>query len=197
LKQVVEELAREEARLKTFVTLSPAPGFADWLRRAAAAPGDAGVPDQIGTQARAVLDEFHASGLLEPAEEDEEESRRKADLLALAAYYFLEAKRSDGKPVDQVARFHLGNGARLERLNWMADRSPKSLAEAFGLMVNYRCDLKEIEKNHEAFANEGTIAASRGVRSLLKPLAKTKAPVVSAALSPPALPPPLPVKTAS
>ena len=197
LKQVVEELAREEARLKTFVTLSPAPGFADWLRRAAAAPGDAGVPDQIGTQARAVLDEFHASRLLEPAEEDEEESRRKADLLALAAYYFLEAKRSDGKPVDQVARFHLGNGARLERLNWMADPSPKSLAEAFGLMVNYRYDLKEIEKNHEAFANEGTIAASRGVRSLLKPLAKTKAPVVSAALSPPALPAPFPVKTAS
>jgi malonyl-CoA decarboxylase len=197
LKQVVEELAREETRLKTFVTLSPAPGFADWLRRAAAAPGDAGVPDQIGAQARAVLGEFHASRLLEPAEEDEEESRPKADLLALAAYYFLEAKRSDGKPVDQVARFHLGNGARLERLNWMADPSPKSLAEAFGLMVNYRYDLKEIEKNHEAFANEGTIAASRGVRSLLKPLAKTKAVVVSAALSPPALPPPFPVKAAS
>ncbi len=196
LKQVVEELAREEARLKTFVTLSPAPGFADWLRRAAA-PGDAGVPDQIGAQARAVLDELQGSTLLEPGKEDGEESERKADLLAFAAYYFLEAKRRDGKPVDQVARFHLGNGARLERLNWMADPSPKSLAEAFGLMVNYRYDLKEIEKNHEAFANEGTIAASRGVRSLLKPLAKTKAAVVSAALSPPALPPPLPVKTAS
>ena len=110
----------------------------------------------------------------EPEEEDDE-SGRKSGLLALAAYYFLEAKRRDGKPVDAVARFHLGNGARLERINWMADASPKSLAEAFGLMVNYRYDSKEIEKNHEAFANEGTIAASRGVRALLKPLAKARA----------------------
>jgi len=71
------------------------------------------------------------------------------------------------------------------------------MAEAFGLMVNYRYDLKEIEKNHEAFANEGTITASRGVRSLLKPLAKAKTPAVSTAAAPPALPPPLPVKSAS
>jgi len=90
----------------------------------------------------------------------------------------IEAKRRDGKPVDPVARFHLGNGARLERLNWMADPSPKSLSEAFGLMVNYRYDLKEIEKNHEALADEGTVAASRAVRSLLRPLTKAKPAVV-------------------
>jgi malonyl-CoA decarboxylase len=193
LKQVVEEVAREEPRLKTFVTLSPVPGFAAWLARAA--EGREGeVPEAIAAQARAVLDEAAP----EPADEDGEEDERKSDLLALAAYYFLEAKRRDGRPVDSVARFHLGNGARLERINWMGDASPKSLAEAFGMMVNYRYDLKEIERNHEAFANEGTIAASRAVRSLLKPLAqaRTKAKTTEAApaRSTPALPPPLPVK---
>ena len=196
LKQVVEELAREEPRLKTFVTLSPVPAFADWLRDAANAPGEAGVPDQVGAQARLLLQEVGGLTATEPGSGDSEESEPGDDVLALAAYYFLEAKRRDGKPVDAVARFHLGNGARLERLNWMADPSPKGLAEAFGLMVNYRYDLKEIEKNHEAFANEGTIAASRAVRSLLKPLAKAKLPVAATAALPPALPPPLPVKGA-
>jgi len=193
LKQVVEEVAREEPRLKTFVTLSPMPGFAAWLARAAEGrEGD--VPEAIAAQARAVLGEAAP----EPADEEAEEDERKSDLLALAAYYFLEAKRRDGRPVDSVARFHLGNGARLERINWMGDASPKSLAEAFGLMVNYRYDLKEIERNHEAFANEGTIAASRAVRSLLKPLVqartKAKTTAVAPARSTPALPPPLPVK---
>jgi malonyl-CoA decarboxylase len=196
LKQVVEELAREEPRLKTFVTLSPVPAFADWLRDAANAPGEAGVPDQVGTQARLLLQEVGGLTATEPGNGDSEESEPGDDVLALAAYYFLEAKRRDGKPADAVARFHLGNGARLERLNWMADPSPKGLAEAFGLMVNYRYDLKEIEKNHEAFANEGTIAASRAVRSLLKPLAKAKLPVAATAALPPALPPPLPIKGA-
>ena len=59
-----------------------------------------------------------------------------------------------------MARFHLGNGARLERLNWLGDTSPKGLREAHGLMVNYLYDLRFIEANHEAFANEGTVVAS-------------------------------------
>ena len=194
LKQVVEELAREEPRLKTFVTLSPVPGFAAWTARAAEGR-EADVPEAISELARTILEDASSPAPSEPEEEDDE-SGRKSGLLALAAYYFLEAKRRDGKPVDSVARFHLGNGARLERVNWVADASPKSLAEAFGLMVNYRYDLKEIEKNHEAFANEGTIAASRGVRALLKALAKARAVAPQAAMAP-ALPPPPPVKTAS
>jgi len=192
LKQVVEELAREEPRLKTFVTLSPVPGLADWFRKAADASKETGVPDQIGAQARALLAALKGVDPSGFAEEDGEDSEHRTDFLSLAAYYFLEAKRRDGKPVDPVARFHLGNGARLERLNWMADPSPRSLAEAFGLMVNYRYDLKEIERNHEAFANEGTIVASRAVRSLLKPLAKAKPAAATVAL-----PPPLPAKSAS
>jgi malonyl-CoA decarboxylase len=101
------------------------------------------------------------------------ESLRVADalkpaLLRLAAHYFLLAKAGDGRPVDPVARFHLGNGARLERINWLGDTSAKGLSEAHGLMVNYRYEIKDIEKNHEAYANDGVVAASRQVHGLLK-----------------------------
>ena len=86
--------------------------------------------------------------------------RVKPVLLSLAAAYYLGAKGPGGKPLDPVARFHLGNGARLERLNWLGDTSPKGLREAYGLMVNYLYDLRYIEANHEAFANESTVVAS-------------------------------------
>ncbi len=75
-------------------------------------------------------------------------------------------RRADGQPVDPVARFHLGNGARLERINWQGDISAKGLREAHGLMCNYRYELKDIEKNHEAYVNEGVVAASRQVHAL-------------------------------
>jgi malonyl-CoA decarboxylase len=67
-----------------------------------------------------------------------------------------------------VARFHLGNGARLERLNFLGDVSAKGLKQAHGLMVNYLYALDEIEKNHEAFAEKGTVAASPMVRKALR-----------------------------
>ncbi len=89
-------------------------------------------------------------------------------LLSLAAQYFLAVRSADDRPVDPVARFHLGNGARLERINWLADTSERGLREAHGLMVNYRYDLGEIERNHEAYAQDGTVAAARSVRALLK-----------------------------
>ncbi len=105
---------------------------------------------------------------------DAAEQRARAELLPLAATYFLSGKGSDGKPIDPVARFHLGNGARLERLNWLGDTSPKGLREAHGLMVNYLYDLRFIEANHEAFANEGTVVASDDVRRHL-PAPETEA----------------------
>ena len=71
----------------------------------------------------------------------------------LAAHYLLMTKRTDGKPLDPAARFHLGNGARLEQINWLGDRSTKGMLESAGFMVNYLYDLGEIEKNHEAFTN--------------------------------------------
>ncbi len=86
----------------------------------------------------------------------------------LAAYYFLKARTPKGRLIDSVARFHLGNGARLERIDWLGDLSPKGLRESAGIMVNYLYRLEDIEKNHEAYANDGTVAASSAVRKLLK-----------------------------
>ena len=70
-----------------------------------------------------------------------------------AATYFL-ARSGSGAPLDPVARFHLGNGARLEQLDWLADLSEQGLAQSHGLMVNYLYDLDDIEKNHEALCGE-------------------------------------------
>lgn len=167
IKQVVEDLVRELPSLKTFVTLSPVPAFARWL---ASADGEAA--------AAAILsdDEKAAMGLIGRNRWHTKERAAAAletPLMALAADYFLATKSGDRKPVDPVARFHLGNGALLERINFLGDISSKGLAQAHGLMVNYRYNLKEIEKNHEAFANQGTVAASRQVRGLLRTREKT------------------------
>jgi malonyl-CoA decarboxylase len=86
----------------------------------------------------------------------------------LAAYYFLKARTPKGRMIDSVARFHLGNGARLERINWLGDLSPKGLRESAGIMVNYLYRLDDIEKNHEAYANDGEVVASSAVKKLLK-----------------------------
>jgi len=169
IKQVVEDLVRELPSLKTFVTLSPVPTFARWL---ASAEGKA--------DADAILsdDEKAAMALIERRRWHTKERAAAAletPLMALAANYFLAAKSADGKPVDPVARFHLGNGALLERINFLGDVSSKGIDQAHGLMVNYRYNLKEIEKNHEAFVNQGTVATSRQVRGLLRPRDKTVA----------------------
>jgi len=87
-------------------------------------------------------------------------------LLRLCARYLLAEKRGS-QALDPVARFHLSNGARIERLNWLADRSPRGLRQSAGIMVNYRYKLDEIEANHEAYTGEGRIAAAPTVRALL------------------------------
>jgi malonyl-CoA decarboxylase len=159
IKQVVEELARERVTLKTFVTLSPVPQFARWLTRTL--EGDGSLVSDVERERLRLLEDpewiyTYGNEALRPT------------LLRLAAHYFLEAKNGEGYPIDSVARFHLGNGARLERINWQGDISAKGLREAHGLMCNYRYEPKDIEKNHEAYENEGTIAASRQVHALLK-----------------------------
>ena len=161
IKQVVEDLKRELPNLKTFVTLSPVPGFASWVKAQREAPEDA-VLDPAVRHALAVLDD---PGFV--ADPDRAEAARRV-LMPAAAAYFLKARTPRGKPVDPVARFHLGNGARLERLNPLGDLSPKGLRQSFGLMVNYCYDLDEIEANHEAFAEKGTVAASRAVHKALR-----------------------------
>jgi malonyl-CoA decarboxylase len=158
IKQVVEELSRELPGLDTFVTLSPVPGFAQWLARERS--GALFSDDE--REALEMLDNpgWHAN--------PEWAQAVRPVLLSAAAHYFLRARSRNGKPVDPVARFHLGNGARLERINWLGDLSPKGLQQAHGLMVNYLYDLKHIERNHEAFVEDGMVVASNGVRRLLR-----------------------------
>src|SRR6266852_9441198 len=157
IKQVVEELRRELPKLENFVTLSPVPGFMQWLKQA----GDVPVSDED----RALL-----AHLDEPDWSDNAElaPQLRSVLEPLAAHYFLKARTSKGRLIDSVARFHLGNGARLERIDWLGDRSPKGMRESAGIMVNYLYRLEDIEKNHEAYANQGEIAASSAVKKLLK-----------------------------
>jgi len=157
IKQVVEELRRELPKLDNFVTLSPVPGFMQWLKQAPDVP--------LSDEDRAQL--VH---LDEPDWFDNVElaQQLRSVLEPLAAYYFLKARNPKGRLIDSVARFHLGNGARLERIDWLGDLSPKGLRESAGLMVNYLYRLEDIEKNHEAYANQGEIAASSAVKKLLR-----------------------------
>ena len=157
IKQVAEDLAKEKPSLKTFATLSPAPRFAAWLMRMKNTYEDA-----VDSETLSLLEDSSW------AAHTENQKNLESVLLPLAAEYFLEAKTSHGKPVDPVARFHLGNGARLEQINWLGDKSAKGLRQSHGIMVNYVYEIKDIETNHEAYINQGTIAASKSVRSLLK-----------------------------
>ena len=154
IKQVVEEISREFPRLSTFVTLSPVPGFAE-LARARAHKRESD-PHAGGSRRRSPSSTSPAGGRTAPPSGCEE------PLLRAAATYFLSAKGRGGLPLDPVARFHLGNGARLEQLDFLADLSEKGLAQSHGLMVNYQYDLDDIEKNHEAFAENRTVVAASG-----------------------------------
>jgi malonyl-CoA decarboxylase len=157
IKQVVEELRRELPKLENFVTLSPVPGFMQWLKQASDVP--------LSEEDRALLDHLDKPDWFKNAEL---EAQLRSVLEPLAAYYFLKARTPKGRLIDSVARFHLGNGARLERIDWLGDLSPKGLRESAGIMVNYLYRLEDIEKNHEAFANRDEIAASSAVKKLLK-----------------------------
>ena len=157
IKQVVEELRRELPKLDTFITLSPVPGFMQWLKKADDVP--------LSDEERTLLEALDKPDWFENAELT---AQLRAVLEPLAAHYFLKARTSKGRLIDSVARFHIGNGARLEKINWLGDLSPKGLRESAGVMVNYLYRLEDIEKNHEAYANQGEIAASTAVKKLLK-----------------------------
>jgi malonyl-CoA decarboxylase len=157
IKQVVEELRRELPKLENFVTLSPVPGFMQWLKDADDLP--------LTEEDRQLFETLEQPGW---AGDPQLAAQLRPALEPLAAYYFLKARTRKGRLIDPVARFHLGNGARLERINWLGDTSPKGLRESAGIMVNYLYRLEDIEKNHEAYANKGEVAASSAVKKLLK-----------------------------
>ena len=158
IKQVVEELKRELPKLTTFVTLSPVPGFAKGLAK------------ERKTETGFLLDEERLllGALDEPDWRADAARVQKVDrlLARCAARYFLTAKASGSRPLDPVARFHLGNGARLERINTGADLSDTGMAQSHGVMVNYLYDLSRIEENHEAYAERREVVASSAVRKL-------------------------------
>ncbi|MBY5411048.1 malonyl-CoA decarboxylase [Rhizobium leguminosarum] len=160
IKQVVEDLRRDLPGLKNFVTLSPVPGFDRWLAKARASTTDR-LLSEVARETLMLLDD--------PNWPDNEKTAAEVEraLLPLAARYFLVERTPEGRPVDPVARFHLGNGARLERLNFLGDRSAKAMQQAHGLMVNYLYKLDDIVANHEALAQRGEVIASPAVKSLL------------------------------
>jgi malonyl-CoA decarboxylase len=171
IKQVVEELKQDLPNLQNFVTLSPVPGFAGWLKRER--ESDDGSFDPAQKDTLALLDK---DGWWRDAVSVE---RLREVMLAAAAHYFLVARDGRGRQIDPVARFHLGNGARLDQLNFLGDLSEKGLQQSYGLMVNYRYALDEIESNHEAFAEKGTVVAASAIRKLVKAAPVKRQPAMS------------------
>ncbi len=170
IKQVVEEVSREFPRMSTFVTLSPAPNFAEWLQRERAAQASPAL-DEEDRAALAALDQPEWWIVPETRE------RVREPLLRAAAWYYVRARNGRGLPVDAVARFHLGNGARLERLDWLGDTSERALAQSHGLMVNYLYDVDYIERNHEAYAQQHAVVAAGAVTRLIRAPMREIAPV--------------------
>jgi malonyl-CoA decarboxylase len=143
IKRVARDLKRDLPGLRTFVTLSPVPDFRSWLEKHD--------PELFALSADKSL-----------IGEDTDDK-----ILNAAARYFLTSDRPDGRPNDPVARFHLGNGAILDRLNTRGDLSDKAIRQSAGLMVNYRYDLAKVEQNHEDYIRNGDIKASPDIRRRL------------------------------
>ncbi|HWK61340.1 MAG TPA: malonyl-CoA decarboxylase family protein [Eoetvoesiella sp.] len=146
LKRVVDELLREMPRLKSFATLSPIPGFTDWLKKQDNQTLQALLHNRTETETRTdnQAGARWVAKLRKAAVGAAPELVQNAGL-RLAAHYLTTMK--NGRPIDPVARFHLENGARMERVNWAADRSAKGLEQSCALMVNYLYDLDELDQN--------------------------------------------------
>jgi malonyl-CoA decarboxylase len=170
IKQVVEELSRELSRVSTFVTLSPAPNFAAWLRRERTNTASIAI-DEEDREALAALDrpDWWRDGATA--------EKIREPMLRAAAWYYVRGRNRRGLPLDAVARFHLGNGARLERLDWLGDTSERALQQSFGLMVNYLYDLDYIEKNHEAYAQQRAVVAANAVTRMVASPVREVVPV--------------------
>ncbi|MEQ9462842.1 MAG: malonyl-CoA decarboxylase [Haliea sp.] len=159
IKQVVMRLKEEMPQLAEFATLSPIPGFRAWLNKVLADEQQSLLPAR-DTALLTALDSPHWH------QDSSLTARLQPLLMWLCAHYLVQEKRGSA-PLDPVARFHLGNGASVARLNWLGDISQKGLQQSAGLLVNYEYDLEEVEEHHEAFLNRGEIACSPTVRKLL------------------------------
>ncbi|MDS4074284.1 MAG: malonyl-CoA decarboxylase [Defluviicoccus sp.] len=174
IKRVVGELSHEFPNIKTFATLSPIPGFVRWLDLALA-EGRPGLLKPADRKTLATLGITKgAKGWLRQtlagSDWHDNEALLKTLrplLFRLCAQYLAREQRSGGTALDPVAHFHLSNGAVMDRLNWMADRSKRGLRHSAGLMINYRYDLAKIEENHEFYRSGGKRALSPAIRGLL------------------------------
>ncbi len=158
IKRVVGVLSSEMKNIKTFATLSPIPNFRIWLSSELARKDN----ELFSAEDREILK------LLDTYWHRKKESvaKLKPVLLRLCAHYLLNAKKN-GRPLDPVCNFHLSNGSRLERLNWLADISEKGLKQSAGIMANYYYKISDIDENHEEFMTNGKIVASKQVRGYL------------------------------
>ena len=172
LKRVIEDLHRDLPRLQVYATLSPLPGFRKWLDREFAA-GRALLPDKEAAKLASALghaqpDTALAAALARPGWSAETGLADALDepMEKLCARYLL-LEKSGAHPLDPVAQFHLNNGARINRIYWLADTSAHGMEQSYGMMVSYRYELSEVEENHERFRHDGHIAAARRVQRLL------------------------------
>jgi len=173
IKTVVQKLSNDFENLKHFATLSPVPNFKKWLGpRFEKGDGDALTPKE----AAVIRERFHCENAASKMGEilggewyrDAGTAETVRPILArLCALYLLE-ERKGNRALDPVANFHLSNGARLERINWLADRSETGMNRSYGIMVNYYYELADIERNHEEYVTMGHVIASRSVKALLK-----------------------------
>lgn len=170
IKTVVEQLLQEFPKLRQFATLSPIPGFRSWLGKNAAdvwESADKRLRAELGKaldKADPTADDWIAA-LEQPGQWQPGDPAAK--LLMHAAARYLGKSLVKDKPVDPVARFHLGNGSRVERLNWAGDTSTKGIKQSYGLMVNYLYDLKRLDKHRNLLA-QGKIPVSSGIEALAK-----------------------------
>ena len=146
---MVIDLKKELPNLDNFITLSPVPGFSKWL--------DKTNPTLLGK----IIDE---SSLITCEKE----------MLENAVEYFFYAKQNDGLPIDSVQRFHLSNGASLDKIHSLGDLSKRGVSDSAGLMVNYKYEMKNLEKNHEKYFSEGIIAASKSLTSQSRTITRKK-----------------------
>jgi len=150
IKQVVEDLGREFPRIRKFATVSPVPGLREWLEN-----------EPKLAELRAKLDQPDWWKHRELSEAVQKE------LVPWCARYLLQAK-NEREPLDPVARFHLRNGARLERINWLGDTSAAGMQRSAGIMVNYLYRLADLEKNHESYTRDYEVVAASEIEALAK-----------------------------
>ena len=170
IKRVVADLKEELPNIKTFSTLSPIPGLKKWL-------DSNNEKDLLLASERQALRKIEGFTTLSETLDKVDWHLNKAladalqqPLMRLTAEYLVNTKQRN-RALDPVANFHLNNGARLERINWLADTSEKGIRESAGMMVNYLYDLKDIESNHETYRDSANTITASGIQSLLK---KTK-----------------------